>query len=187
MRPQKLSREQTLHLCALQFKTQGYAGTSMEMLAKACGLSKTSFYYYYPSKEALLMDVLELTQKSLNTHLFKLSESPEMSVAQHFEYLHQRVAQFFSYGVKGCLVGILSIEALYQSNAILEKIRTIFQDWEMAFYQLFKIQLTENEAKILAKQSLADYEGAILMYRLNDDPFYLDQVKQRILKQLQSA
>lgn len=57
----------------------------------------------------------------------------------------------------------------------------------MAFYQLFKIQLTENEAKILAKQSLADYEGAILMYRLNDDLFYLDQVKQRILKQLQTV
>ena len=159
----------------------------MEMLAKACGLSKTSFYYYYPSKEALLIDVLELTQKSLNTHLFKLSENPEMSAAQQFEHLHQRAVQFFSYGVKGCLIGIISIEALYQSNDILEKIRAIFQDWEMAFYQLFKIHLDENDAKILAKQSLADYEGAILMYRLNDDPFYLDQVKQRILKQLQAV
>lgn len=57
----------------------------------------------------------------------------------------------------------------------------------MAFYQLFKTHLDENDAKILAKQSLADYEGAILMDRLNDDLFYLDQVKQRILKQLQSA
>lgn len=57
----------------------------------------------------------------------------------------------------------------------------------MAFYQLFKIHLDENEAQTLAKQSLADYEGAILMYRLNDDPFYLDQVKQRILKQLQTV
>jgi len=54
----------------------------------------------------------------------------------------------------------------------------------MAFYQLFKMQLTDHEAQILAKQSLADYEGAILMYRLNDDLFYLDQVKQRIIKQL---
>ncbi|WP_214646151.1 hypothetical protein [Acinetobacter terrae] len=57
----------------------------------------------------------------------------------------------------------------------------------MAFYQLFKINLDENEARILAKQSLADYEGVILMDRLNDDGFYLAQVKQRILKQLQSA
>lgn len=57
----------------------------------------------------------------------------------------------------------------------------------MAFYLLFKMHLAENEARILTKQSLADYEGAILMDRLNDDVFYLAQVKQRILKQLQSA
>jgi len=31
----------------------------------------------------------------------------------------------------------------------------------MAFYQLFKIHLAEAEARILAKQSLADYEGMI--------------------------
>lgn len=187
MRPQKLSREQILNLCALQFKHYGYAATSMDILAKACGLSKASFYYYYPSKHALLIDVLEMTQHYLKQHLFKLSENPDMSAAQQFDYMHQRATQFFSYGIKGCLVGMLSMEALYQSNAILEKIRAIFQDWEMAFYQLFKIQLTENQAQLLAKQSLADYEGAILMYRLNDDPFYLDQVKLRILTQLQTA
>lgn len=38
MRPQKLSTEQMLNSCALQFKAHGYAGTSMDMLAKACGL-----------------------------------------------------------------------------------------------------------------------------------------------------
>ena len=184
MRPQKLSREQILNRCALQFKTHGYAATSMGMLAKACGLTKASFYYYYASKEALLMDVLELTQQYLNTHLFKLGEHKKLCVVEHFEQLHERAVEFFSYGVKGCLVGILSIEALYQSGDILEKIRSIFKDWEMAFYQFFKVQLSDHEAKILAKQSVADYEGAILMYRLNDDSFYLNQVKLRILKQL---
>ena len=127
MRPQKLSREQILNLCALQFKTQGYTGTSMDMLAKACGLSKASFYYYYPSKEALLMDVLELTQQYLNQHLFKLSKNPEMSATQHFEQIHERAVQFFSYGVKGCLVGILSIEALYHRTIFWKKFALFFR------------------------------------------------------------
>ena len=187
MRPQKLSREQILNACALQFKRYGYAGTSMEMLAKACGLTKASFYYYYPSKEALLLDVLELTQHYLNSHLFKLNENTQISAAEYFDQMHTRAVQFFSYEVKGCLVGMLSLEARYHSADLLDKIRAIFQHWEMAFYQLFRLQLQEDEAKILAKQSVADYEGAILMYRLNDDLFYLDQVKQRILKQLAAA
>ena len=40
--------------------------------------------------------------------------------------------------------------------------------------------MNQTDAQILAKISVADYEGAILMYRLNDDLFYLNQVKQRI-------
>lgn len=72
----------------------------------------------------------------------------------HFEQIHQRAVQFFSYGVKGCLVGILSIEARYHSANILEKIRAIFQDGEIAFYQLFKMYLDENKARILAKPTM---------------------------------
>ena len=66
MRPQKLTPEQMLNTCALQFKAHGYAGTSMEMLAKACGLSKASFYYYYPNKQALLMQILAHTHLYIN-------------------------------------------------------------------------------------------------------------------------
>ncbi len=50
MRPQKLTTEHMLNTCALQFKTHGYAGTSMEMLAQACGLTKAAFYYHFPNK-----------------------------------------------------------------------------------------------------------------------------------------
>lgn len=64
------------------------------------------------------------------------------------------------------------------------KIRRYFQDWQNAFYQLFKQNLDENTAQNLAKISVADYEGAILMYRLNNDLFYLDQIKSRILQTL---
>ena len=45
----------------------------------------------------------------------------------------------------------------------------------MAFYLLFKTQITENEAKILAKQSLTDFKSVILIDHLNDELFYFDQ------------
>lgn len=41
------------------FAEMGYAGTSMADLARACGTSKALLYHYYPSKEALLTDLLE--------------------------------------------------------------------------------------------------------------------------------
>ena len=45
--------------------------------------------------------------------------------------------------------------------------------------------MDDHRAQILAKSSIADYEGAILMYRLNDDIFYLEQVKSKILQTLE--
>ncbi len=185
MRPQKLTTEQMLNICALQLKAHGYAGTSIDMLAKACGLSKASFYYYYPNKEALLLKVLEHTQDYLNQHLFALQDFAEIDAITQFNHLHAKAMQFFSYEIKGCLVGIISLEAGSISTAIVQKIRDIFKDWQQCFYLIFQQKMDDHRAQILAKFSIADYEGAILMYRLNDDIFYLEQVKSRILQTLE--
>ena len=81
-------------------------------------------------------------------------------------------------------MGILSLEANDISYTVLQKIRTIFQDWQHVLYQLFKQTLNEQDALKVAKITVADYEGAILMYRLYQDIFYLDQVKKRVLQLL---
>jgi len=42
------------------------------------------------------MDVLELTQQYLNSHLFKLNQQGDISISQQFERMHERAIQFFS-------------------------------------------------------------------------------------------
>lgn len=187
MRPQKLSSEQMLRACALQFKAHGYAGTSMDMLAKACGLSKASFYYYFSSKEALLLEVLEYTQNSLNRTVFNVSATQSESAVVQFQQMHQKAVQFFSAEVAGCLMGIISLEVSTISTDVSEKIRQIFQDWQQAFFQIFVKVFDLTVADQLAKMSIADYEGAILMYRLTQDTAYLDYQAERIIRQLESA
>ncbi|WP_457969011.1 TetR/AcrR family transcriptional regulator [Acinetobacter calcoaceticus] len=186
MRPQKLAKEELLKHCALQFKTYGYAGTSMDMLAKACGLTKASFYYYYPNKEALLLEVLNSTHQYLIHSLFGNTVKSELSAIERFEQMHERAIHFFTQGVNGCLIGIISMEAAYGSPKILAKIRSIFQDWQCSIQSIFAKCIAQDQAEILAKQSIADYEGAILMYRVTHDEFYINQVKQRILGFLNS-
>jgi AcrR family transcriptional regulator len=184
MRPQKLAKEELLKHCALQFKTYGYAGTSMDMLAKACGLTKASFYYHYPNKEALLIEVLSSTHQYLNHSLFKSIANSERSAIESFEQMHERIIKFFTHDVNGCLMGVIAMEVAYASPEILAKIQSIFRDWQIALKAIFARTIAQDQAEVLAKQSIADYEGAILMYRITHDEFYIDQVKQRILKLL---
>ena len=47
-----------LHKSAELFAQFGYSGTSITMIADACGVSKALLYHYYPDKEAVLFDIL---------------------------------------------------------------------------------------------------------------------------------
>lgn len=47
-----------LHRSAELFAQYGYSGTSITMIADACGVSKALLYHYYSDKEALLFDII---------------------------------------------------------------------------------------------------------------------------------
>ena len=77
-------------------KTPGYAGTSMDLLAKYTGLSTAAFYYYYPNKEALVLDILQVSQQYLNHKLFSILCDTHLEYCVRFEHLHQQSVSFFS-------------------------------------------------------------------------------------------
>lgn len=52
-------RELILAKAAELFAQRGYAGTSMNEVAAACGLSKASLYHYFRDKYALLLEIAE--------------------------------------------------------------------------------------------------------------------------------
>ncbi|WP_340161013.1 TetR/AcrR family transcriptional regulator [uncultured Hoeflea sp.] len=68
-------REAILKTAAEFFAEQGFDRASMGKLAEACGVSKALIYHYYPSKDALLFDILD-------THLTALVEVVEAAAAE---------------------------------------------------------------------------------------------------------
>lgn len=65
-------RDAILKTAAVFFAEQGYDRASMGRLAEACGVSKALIYHYYPSKDALLFDIID-------THLTALVEVVEVA------------------------------------------------------------------------------------------------------------
>jgi AcrR family transcriptional regulator len=68
-------REAILKTAAVFFAKHGFDRASMGKLADACGVSKALIYHYYPSKDALLFDILD-------THLTALVEVVETAAAE---------------------------------------------------------------------------------------------------------
>jgi AcrR family transcriptional regulator len=67
-------RDVILRESAQLFARHGYTGTSISMIAEACGVSKALLYHYYPDKSAVLFDIL-------HAHLADLVERVQAAVA----------------------------------------------------------------------------------------------------------
>ncbi len=53
------TREKMLEVAETRFAVKGYDGAHLESIASEVGVRKTAIYYYFESKEALYIDVLE--------------------------------------------------------------------------------------------------------------------------------
>jgi AcrR family transcriptional regulator len=62
---------------AALFAAHGYTGTSITMIAQACGVSKALMYHYYKSKDAVLFDLLSHHLQQLVTLVEAASQSSD--------------------------------------------------------------------------------------------------------------
>jgi AcrR family transcriptional regulator len=66
-------RAAILRAAARLFADEGYGRASMSKVARVCGISKANIYHYYPSKEALLFDMLDTHLRYLRDRIGNLS------------------------------------------------------------------------------------------------------------------
>lgn len=184
MRPQKISRDELLRKCALTFKRYGYHGTTMDALARTCGLTKAAFYHYYRSKESLLRDVLAWTHEGARVALFSIAYDASLPPPERLARIGRRANKLFLQEATGCLMGVVAVDATYMAPVLMAPIRDFFDEWAMAMAHLYHGQLGEEDALIQGRQLVAEYEGAILLARIYDDPAYVERVTHRALQLL---
>jgi AcrR family transcriptional regulator len=68
-------RQGILSRSARLFAEHGFTGTSITMIAEACGVSKALMYHYYSSKDAVLFDLLNEHLRNLVTVVEAASQS----------------------------------------------------------------------------------------------------------------
>src|SRR3989304_6186168 len=58
---ERTTRNRILEEAAGLFRRDGFNGASMQDLAGVVGITKSTLYHHFPSKQALLSEILELT------------------------------------------------------------------------------------------------------------------------------
>ena len=126
------NRESILRAAAGLFASQGYPGTSMNDLAKACGISKPLLYHYVNDKYQLLLEITEghvSRLETLVTEVGALKLEPQ-------DALRQMVARFVQeYALARHDHGVLTQDVKFLTAADRERVLGIERKIVGAFAQ----------------------------------------------------
>jgi AcrR family transcriptional regulator len=75
-RKKRLMRQQLTDTATTMFLERGFDAVRVAEIAAACGVSEKTVFNYFPSKEALILDLPEATMAALRTGLARADRTP---------------------------------------------------------------------------------------------------------------
>jgi TetR/AcrR family transcriptional regulator, transcriptional repressor for nem operon len=165
------TRDNLIEMGLQHMQETSYCSTGLSEVLALAGVSKGSFYHYFPSKEefgsAVLQRYLELEVARATTLLGESKTTPIKRLRRYFEEL------ISVYGPNGgmnggCLLGNLTQEMANHSDLIQQTLQEGFRIWEVAIDAVLLEAVTRGElpprAKTMEMASfiLPSYEGALL-------------------------
>lgn len=161
-----LDKSQLADQAADLFRMKGYSATSIDDIAKACGITKGSIYHHFSSKEELALATLEGVHNYFRENIFSLIMSRKTPSAADLQAFNQAIEAFFLEHRYGCLLANLSLDIGATYEPFKDRIKRFFNDWTACYVKVFSASHTAKEAKALAEDAVAIVQGCILMSRI---------------------
>jgi len=164
MRPTK--RDELVQKALKAFYRNGFHATGMDMLVAETGISKTSMYKHFRTKEDLILAVLNLRDEHFRGWLFQrmeeLADTPRQQLIAMFDALEE---WFGEPGYKGCMFIKASSEYQDPTDPIHKQSAAHKRLLERHITKLAK-DAGLSKPVVLARQLLLLKEGAIVTAHL---------------------
>lgn len=158
---------------------KGMAGTSIDEIIVAAGVTKGGFYHHYNDKQSLCIEVLRLTHDEF-AELISDCRNYE-SALEAFENFFSRVLEYHRSKkfVGGCLFGNTALEMADSSPKLSAEVDKTFKMWQKGFSEIIKKGQKNREISNafapdeIALMMIEMLEGALMLSRLrkSEKPF----------------
>lgn len=170
------AREKILTAAQSLIELRGYSALGVAEICKTAGVPKGSFYYFFESKEALALAVIDehwAIERADWTRIMNSDAPPLERLRQLFEETEaeQRAGQQSCGTVSGCMFGNLTLEMSNQTEAIRERLQGIF-DAQVAMVEAVAVEarargeVTATDLHEAARSVVAQLEGQVLFAKL---------------------
>jgi AcrR family transcriptional regulator len=176
---QKVSVDYILKQSLRLFRKKSYHNTSIADIAEACGLLKGSLYHYFPSKEALMSAVIEYAHNYFKKEVFSIAYDPTLEPQKKMELMFKKSERALL--SDGDIMGNIGVETARVIPEFSDHIRDFFSNWMKAVKTVFMEVANEKDAEKLAEQTVAEFEGAVMMARIYRDPKFVHNAYDRLM------
>lgn len=125
------TRQRILESASRLFHEQGFAATGVATILREAGVNSGSLYHFFPSKEALLIEVLEAYLERLYPQVMQPAEQAEADpLARIFYLMNWYRGYLLANECKlGCPVGNLALEVADTHPRVKQLLERNFQNW----------------------------------------------------------
>ncbi|MCY7295515.1 acrylate utilization transcriptional regulator AcuR [Alteromonas sp. a30] len=151
-RPSKSGRslsetKQALIQSGLAYFTEfGFSSSGIEQVLKQAGVPKGSFYYYFESKEAFGLAVIDSYNRffanKLDTHLLNDKVLPLQRLNNFVQDAKEGMSRYNFQ--RGCLIGNLEREITLLSESYHQALNKVYAQWQKKVEQCLALALEQN-------------------------------------------
>ena len=165
------TRERLIEAARDLFLMQGYQATGISLILKKAGANSGSLYYFFPTKEDLLVAVLEwyrdhIQDDLLDLHTARIDDPIERIFGLLDGYRQMLTSCDFEVG---CPIGNLALELTNTHPAVRSLLLVNFEQWVDAvegFLNAAADRLPEDlDRRALAVHILTTMEGGVMLAR----------------------
>ena len=188
------AKEKILTAAQSLMEMRGYSALGVAEICKTAGVPKGSFYYFFESKEALALAVLDEhweTQRGDWVRALQDDVEPLSRLRRLFEETEAglRAGQQGCGTVSGCMFGNLTLELSNQTEPIRERLQQIFDaQVEMVENVVAEArergEVTVGDTREAARSVVAQLEGQVLFAKLYNNTQHLQALWENCLSLL---
>ena len=166
------------------FGERAYSSVGVAEIAARAGVQKGSFYYFFPSKEALALAVIDahwVWQRGEWTATLARPGTALERLRGIFDATAQMQASALrgTGSVTGCLFGNLALEVSSINPSLQKRLQEIFEEQVQIIAEHLTAAVDDGEIELAdprraAKSIVAQLEGLVLFAKLFNDPTELD-------------
>ena len=186
------ARDRLLGAADTLFRDRGFSAIGVAEICSIADVNKGSFYHFFPSKRALLVEVVESAWDETGMLAAWETTPPQHPVEQLRKFLKELFAVHYadkeSHGsVRGSLLSNISHEVATSDTEIADKLTDLFKRETSAFESLLTAAVDRGEVSVGNPRSAAEalvgcVHGLIMLAKVRNDLSVLPQSETDIFR-----